>query len=231
MIDYLANCNGECTTVDKTSLKFNKIDEAGLISPTPNPGKWASDEMIANNNSWVVTIPSSIASGNYVLRHETIALHSANNAGGAQNYPQCINLKISGSGSNSLSGGTVGTSLYTATDPGILVNIYQTLSSYIIPGPKLISGSGSGSRPSSGSGNGSSPTATTTARTTMQTVTRSSTASFSAITSITTSIKAVTSTAAFTSTAAGGAAPSDIFTAPASSSGTPKKFVCYEVDE
>ncbi|CAG8958824.1 hypothetical protein HYFRA_00011775 [Hymenoscyphus fraxineus] len=144
MIDYLANCNGDCTTVDKTALEFFKIDGVGLIDGSAAPGKWASDEMIANNNTWSVTIPSDIAPGSYVLRHETIALHSAGSSGGAQNYPQCINLEITGSGTASPSG-VKGTALYTATDPGILINIYTTLASYIVPGPPLFSGASSGS--------------------------------------------------------------------------------------
>nr|ATQ35955.1 auxiliary activity 9 enzyme [Talaromyces piceae] len=136
VIDYLANCNGDCSSVDKTQLKFFKIDEAGLIDDSSVPGTWASDQLIAANNSWTVTIPEDIAPGNYVLRHEIIALHSAGNADGAQNYPQCINLEITGSGSASPSG-TPGESLYKEDDPGILVNIYQTLSEYDIPGPAL----------------------------------------------------------------------------------------------
>jgi len=135
VIDYLANCNGECTTVDKTSLLFNKIDGFGLISYTAQPGVWASDQLISTNNTWTVTIPSSVAPGNYVLRHEIIALHSAGNANGAQNYPQCINLKVTGPGIDSLTTGTPGDKLYTPSDPGILVNIYTTLSSYAVPGP------------------------------------------------------------------------------------------------
>lgn len=138
VIDYLANCNGECTDVDKKKLLFNKIGEKGLIDGSVSPGHWASDEMIANNNTWTVTIPSSIAPGKYVLRHETIALHSAGKVGGAQNYPQCINLEITGSGSNDLSEGVLGTKLYTAQDPGILFNIYRKMDSYEIPGPKLL---------------------------------------------------------------------------------------------
>ena len=43
--------------------------------------------MIKNNNTWSVTIPMGIKAGNYVLRHETIALHQAQAVGGAQNYP------------------------------------------------------------------------------------------------------------------------------------------------
>ncbi|KAK7546217.1 putative endoglucanase [Phyllosticta citricarpa] len=138
VISYLANCNGKCTTVDKTTLEWVKIDAAGLIDGSSVPGTWASDELISNNNSWVTTIPSSIAAGNYVLRNEIIALHGAESKDGAQNYPQCINLEITGSGTDDLTtGGTLGTKLYTETDPGILVNIYSSISSYTIPGPTL----------------------------------------------------------------------------------------------
>src|SRR3954464_13355149 len=81
-VDYLASCDGDCKTVDKTGLKFFKIDGVGHISGS-NPGIWASDNLIANNNSWAVNIPSTLAPGPYVLRHEIIALHSANQADGA----------------------------------------------------------------------------------------------------------------------------------------------------
>lgn len=144
VITYLANCNGDCSTVDKTTLKFFKIDEGGLIDDTTVPGTWASDNLISNNNSRTVTIPSTIEAGNYVLRHEIIALHSAENTDGAQNYPQCLNLKVTGGGSDSPTG-TLGTALYKDTDPGILVNIYQSLSSYTIPGPALYTGAASSS--------------------------------------------------------------------------------------
>jgi hypothetical protein len=153
VITYLANCNGDCSSVDKTTLKFFKINEAGLISP----GTWASDNLRSNNNSWTITIPSTIKAGNYVLRHEIIALHSAFNKDSAQNYPQCFNLKVTGGGSDSPSG-TLGTSLYKDTDPGILISIYQSLSSYIIPGPVLYTGGKSS--PSSTTSAASAATAT-----------------------------------------------------------------------
>lgn len=139
VITYLANCNGDCSTVDKTQLKFVKIDEKGLIDDSTPPGIWGADQLRSNNNTWTVTIPESIAPGNYVLRHEIIALHSAGSPDGAQNYPQCINLEISGSGTANPTG-TLGEELYTPTDPGILINIYQSLSSYDIPGPALWTG-------------------------------------------------------------------------------------------
>jgi cellulase len=139
VIDYLANCNGPCETVDKTTLEFFKISEGGLIDDTTLPGTWATDTLIANNNSWTVEIPPDIAAGNYVLRHEIIALHAASSADGAQNYPQCVNLAITGTGTADPDG-TLGEALYEATDPGILVDIYETLTTYIIPGPTLYSG-------------------------------------------------------------------------------------------
>lgn len=108
VLDYLAKCPGKCEDVDKTTLEFFKIDEVGLVDDTTPPGIWGSDQLIANNNSWAVTIPKSIAPGNYVLRHEIIALHSAGNEDGAQNYPQCVNLEITGSG-NETPAGTLGT--------------------------------------------------------------------------------------------------------------------------
>lgn len=49
-------------------------------------------DLIKNNFSWDLTIPN-LAPGNYVVRHEIIALHAAGQANGAQSYPQCINRK------------------------------------------------------------------------------------------------------------------------------------------
>ncbi|KAL2163010.1 hypothetical protein VTH06DRAFT_6846 [Thermothelomyces fergusii] len=136
VIDYLAACNGDCETVDKTSLRWFKIDGAGYDKST---GRWAADALRANGNSWLVQIPSDLKAGNYVLRHEIIALHGANNANGAQSYPQCINLRVTGGGNN-LPSGVPGTSLYRANDPGILFNPYVPSPDYPVPGPSLIPG-------------------------------------------------------------------------------------------
>ncbi|KAI0152751.1 lytic polysaccharide monooxygenase [Xylariaceae sp. FL1272] len=145
VMDYLASCgeNKPCETVDKNDLRFFKIDEMGLINGTNATvggpgGLWASDLLIANNNSWVVEIPSEIKPGFYVLRTEIIALHNASNALGAQNYPQCINLRIAGNG-NLLPSGTLGKELYSPEDPSVHLDIYKGLSTYKIPGPTPIS--------------------------------------------------------------------------------------------
>lgn len=139
MLDYLAACNGPCDSVDKLELEFFKIDEAGILDSSSAPGTWASDVLIENNNTWLVQIPTNLKAGNYVLRHETIALHSAGQENGAQNYPQCFNLEVTGSGTE-VPAGVKATELYTSTDPGIEVNIYVSGLDYQIPGPTLISG-------------------------------------------------------------------------------------------
>ncbi|KAL4819982.1 glycosyl hydrolase family 61-domain-containing protein [Aspergillus spinulosporus] len=161
VITYLANCNGDCASVDKSTLKFFKIDAGGLVDNSAVPGTWATDELIAADFSRTVTIPSDIASGNYVLRHEIIALHSAENKDGAQNYPQCINLKITGSGT-ATPPGTLGTELYKDTDAGIDVNIWNALSSYVIPGPALYTAGSSDSSSATSSATSSSTNASPT---------------------------------------------------------------------
>jgi cellulase len=104
VITYLANCHGPCETVDKTTLEFFKIEEVGLITPEVpvRPGfpvalgYWAADKLDDDNNTWTVTIPPTIAPGNYVLRYERVALYNASGIDDAQNYPNCINLEITG---------------------------------------------------------------------------------------------------------------------------------------
>lgn len=139
VIDYLASCNGDCTSVSKGNLRFNKIAQGGHLSGS-NPGTFVTDNLIRDGNKWTVTIPSSLKAGNYVLRHEIIALHAAGNQNGAQAYPQCVNIKVTGGGTASLSGGVAATSLYSPSDAGILFNLYRSYSSYPIPGPSVWNG-------------------------------------------------------------------------------------------
>lgn len=101
---------------------------------------WATDGLTSSNYTTSLKIPSKLAAGNYVIRHEIIALHGASSDNGAQNYPQCFNVVVGGSGTVSVPTGTAGTSLYTRTDPGILFNLYTSFTSYPIPGPTLWTG-------------------------------------------------------------------------------------------
>ncbi|KAL2795570.1 glycosyl hydrolase family 61-domain-containing protein [Aspergillus keveii] len=192
VITYLAECDGDCASVDKTTLEFFKIDEGGLIDNSAVPGTWASDELIADNFSRTITIPSDIKSGNYVLRHEIIALHGAGTLDAAQNYPQCINLKVTGDGT-ATPAGTLGTELYKDTDAGILVNIWNALSSYEIPGPALYTaGSSDTATASSSSSSASVSTAPTASAASTSTTTSSSSTSSSTAEATTTTTATLT---------------------------------------
>lgn len=83
-------------------------------------------------------IPKDIAPGNYVLRHEIIALHAAGQLNGAQNYPFCFSLAISSSGT-AQPAGVLGTELYKNTDPGIKFDLFTKFSTYQIPGVSCVS--------------------------------------------------------------------------------------------
>lgn len=124
ILTYVANCgsgDNACSSVDKTTLEWVKIDEAGINLDTQ---VWPTEDLIANNNTYSVTVPSTLASGSYVFRHEIIAMHGAGSEGGAQNYPFCVNIAITGGGSDSPSG-TLGTALYTST--GEFIPSYHNL--------------------------------------------------------------------------------------------------------
>ncbi|CAM1502344.1 Fc.00g043280.m01.CDS01 [Cosmosporella sp. VM-42] len=139
IIDYLAKCPGNCEDVDKTKLNFFKISAAGLLDMSLQSGRWADDVLLANGFQWTVQIPAQLEAGNYVLRHEIIALHGAGQPNGAQNYPQCFNLQVTGGGSLAPDG-VEGIKLYKSSDPGILFNLYTTPLSYQVPGPTQVAG-------------------------------------------------------------------------------------------
>jgi len=111
-----------------------KISEAGL---NPSTQTWAVTDLINAQGIQQIPIPACISSGQYLLRAELIALHAAGSSGGAQLYMECAQINITG-GSGSKSPATVSLpGAYKASDPGITINIYQTLSSYTIPGPSV----------------------------------------------------------------------------------------------
>jgi cellulase len=140
-IDYLAPCSGECLNASPLNLKFTKIAASGVIKPgPPSSYQWATDAIRKNNNTHPVKIPANLKAGNYVLRTELIALHTAGTVGGAQNYPQCFNLKVTGSGTTTLPAGVPATQFYKPETNGIVFNIAAKVDSYPIPGPPLWKG-------------------------------------------------------------------------------------------
>ncbi len=61
---------------------------------------------------------------------EHVALHSASQAGGAQFYISCAQLTVTGGGSKTPTNLVSFPGAYKATDPGLVVNIYNSKSLY-----------------------------------------------------------------------------------------------------
>lgn len=63
----------DATQSSVTGLQWFKIQEDGY---DPSTGKWAVDTLIANKGKVSVKIPSCIAAGQYLMRHEIIGASS-----------------------------------------------------------------------------------------------------------------------------------------------------------
>ncbi|KAM0158917.1 hypothetical protein ACHAPG_003853 [Botrytis cinerea] len=124
VILYMSKVSNAAT--DTGSGSWFKVDQEGY-----------DQTLNANCGKRSFTIPSTLAPGDYLLRAEVIALHVAGSVGGAQLYMSCFQLRVTGSGSKNPTG-VLFPGAYSATDPGILINIYQTINNYTIPGPTTV---------------------------------------------------------------------------------------------
>jgi len=143
---YLAKCPGDCANFDGSGAVWFKIDEAGLLSGTVNKGEWGNG-VVLKTLKWTTTIPASLAAGNYIIRHEVLALHQANTP---QFYPECAHITVTGGGGQSPSGSYLVSlpGAFKMSDPGVNINIYSSTSStYIVPGPPVWTGGSSGGNP------------------------------------------------------------------------------------
>lgn len=85
-------------------------------------------------------IPKCVEDGEYLLRVEHIALHSAGSVGGAQLYLSCAQIKVTGGTGGIQTGGKLVSfpGAYKATDPGLLFQLYWPVpTSYVVPGPAV----------------------------------------------------------------------------------------------
>jgi len=121
-----------------------KIDELDSVD-----GKWASQAMIAENYTHEFSLPKGLASGEYLLRSEMLALHNAQLVGGAEFYIGCAQLKIKGTGSKGSCTPTISLpGAYKAEDKDIYIpNVYSgfEVKGYAAPGGAVaVCGGGSG---------------------------------------------------------------------------------------
>ncbi|KAH7104140.1 glycoside hydrolase [Auriculariales sp. MPI-PUGE-AT-0066] len=155
IVTYLARAPSDITAWSPgSSAVWFKVAQSGysngtldilnihIMTMTLDEGVWASTTLIKNNGIYSFTIPSSLKAGQYIVRHENIALHAAYTYPGVQIYPSCIQITVTGSGSATGPSSLVSfPGAYTASTPGIVFDVYQGNSStYVIPGPAVWTG-------------------------------------------------------------------------------------------
>jgi len=140
MITYMAKCpSSGCPGWNPKSADFFKISQVGR---KPNSMSWYMADIKAGKD-FTTTIPANIPNGDYIVRHEMIALHFATSQEAAQLFPSCSQVRITG-GSNlaTMSAATSASparfpGAYKASDPGIHVPKIYTSNSYTFPGPAV----------------------------------------------------------------------------------------------
>ncbi|KAF9038246.1 glycoside hydrolase [Panaeolus papilionaceus] len=135
---YLAKVDNAVTT-GTNGLKWFKIAQDGFDTSS---AKWGVDHMIENGGWQYFTMPTCVAPGQYLMRAELLALHSAYSAGGAQFYVGCGQINVTGSGSSTGTNLVTFPGAYPSNDPSIVINIYgaagapnNNLKPYTVPGP------------------------------------------------------------------------------------------------
>ncbi|KZL83715.1 glycoside hydrolase family 61 protein [Colletotrichum incanum] len=136
---WMYDCGGDFRSCAGDKQGWFKIDQMGLWGNNLNSENWGT-AIVLKQLKWSSKIPSNIKPGNYLIRHELLALHQANTP---QFYAECAQLVVEGSGTaqppspflKSIPG------YAPQNDPGITVDIYQgKLTSYTPPGGGIWSG-------------------------------------------------------------------------------------------
>jgi len=141
VMTYLAKCPGPCAQAVPQQLTFVKFQELSRIEAGPVPGVWGSDVLTKDGSTITMNLPQGLESGEYVMRHEILALHNAP-AKDPQFYPVCASLTITGDGSAPLpeAQGIKLPGGYRADDPSLSVNIFDgslEKQDYVAPGPRV----------------------------------------------------------------------------------------------
>lgn len=177
MITYLASCDtSACSSFDAINAKWFKVDEAGKR----DDGTWVQQDLF-NGGTYSMTLPSNLAAGEYLVRHEIIALHLATEEGGAEFYPSCSQITVGGNESGVPSDDDLVSlpGAYSDADPGIFdPDVFNTDAEYTFPGPEIAALTSTGD--SSGSNNGVASVDSTSSNTTSNTATVSPSESASA---------------------------------------------------
>jgi hypothetical protein len=136
ILTYMASCgNVTCDKFDPINAQWFKIQQDGRKSN----GDWHQVDLF-NGGVSAASIPDTLAPGNYMVRHEIIALHLATALGGAEFYEGCVQLRVGGdqTGAPQTSDLVSLPGAYSDNDPGIFdPNAFDPKSKYVFPGPPI----------------------------------------------------------------------------------------------
>jgi hypothetical protein len=93
-----------------------------------------------DKNQVSFTVPKNVPSGQYLVRVESIALHLAQSAGGAQFYISCGQVNVINGGNGTPGPLVAFPGAYKANDPGLIWPNSPARTSYTPPGPALWEG-------------------------------------------------------------------------------------------
>ncbi|KAL1743524.1 glycoside hydrolase family 61 protein [Schizophyllum fasciatum] len=134
---YMADAGEDAASYDGSGQKWFKVYEISAETDGGSTISWPG----SNITTVTFDIPKALPSGEYLIRTEQIALHSASSFGGAQFYLSCAQVKVTGGG-NGTPGPLVSIpGVYDGNEPGIKINIYSPVpKNYTQPGPAVWSG-------------------------------------------------------------------------------------------
>ncbi|ROV92211.1 hypothetical protein VMCG_09324 [Cytospora schulzeri] len=137
---YMAAVDDAASAVGSDSAWFKVFQDTwAAAGSTGSDDNWGTKDLNTCGGKMDVVIPADLAPGDYLVRAEAIALHSAGSEGGAQFYMTCYQITVTGSGT-AVADTVSFPGAYAASDAGILINIYQSMTAYEAPGPTVVSG-------------------------------------------------------------------------------------------
>lgn len=134
----------DSATADGSTGWFKIFSDSWTKKPSGSVGDddyWGTRDLNSCCGKMDVKVPADIPDGDYLLRAEAVALHTAGSSGGAQLYMSCYQITVAGGSGSSLPASLVRfPGAYKASDPGLLINIHAAVKSYIAPGPDVYAG-------------------------------------------------------------------------------------------
>lgn len=122
----MAKAPSTAASYDGSGANWFRVWERGATSITSSAITFDT-----TSTRFTYNLPSSLPNGEYLVRIEHIAIHGAGSVNGAQFYISCAQIKVQNGGSGNPSPKVSIPGVYTGNEPGILINIYWPIVSYL----------------------------------------------------------------------------------------------------